>query len=229
MQQLTKAQADQVAPEVSEVGQRLTRLDLFDYSLNTFSLTTSQASLGRVTYLMDRYICVSVAYDYQNNFFGPFNEIIIFDATLNRYGKIKILHTAIIDLQSSFSATTRNLVVFNANSGDTHVVLVDVTDAAQAAKMTGALLLGKYQYVRSRFICLDEISIETAGPVSVRTYASLDGKLLGAPVTPYEIPYVTGSSREYLSSAEGKNVSILVKGAFDLCSVELTFHLGGST
>jgi len=32
----------------------------------------------------------------------------------------------------------------------------------------------------------------------------------------------------YFCGVEGKNVSVLVKGAFDLCSVELTFHVGGN-
>ena len=226
--QLTKAQATQVAPEVSELGQRLTRLDTFSYSLNTFGLTSTQASLGRVAYLLDRYVCVSVAYDSVNNFFGPYDEIIIYDKLLNRYGKVKIVHTSIIDLQPSFYATVRSLVIFNANTGNTSVVLVDVTDNVQASEMAGVILLGKYQYVRSRFLCMDEISIETAGPVTVHTYASLDGKLLGPAVASYEIPYVTGASRNYLSSTEGKNVSVLVKGAFDLSSVELAFHVGGS-
>ena len=57
---------------------------------------------------------------------------------------------------------------------------------------------------------------------------TLDGKTFQAAQPLYEVTdSSTGAVMSYNSTAEGRNVSLLIKGAFDLTSVEMMFHLGG--
>ncbi|MGL4567450.1 MAG: hypothetical protein ACRCU6_02845, partial [Fusobacteriaceae bacterium] len=87
-------------------------------------------------------------------------------------------------------------------------------------------------------ICMEELEIEgpqttsVSDPItqnfSVVLYPSLEGKDLSTPVIPYPIPSpATNPVKKYLCHTESRNICVLIKGAFDLSTVELKFHLGG--
>ena len=98
-----------------------------------------------------------------------------------------------------------------------------VTNAHQ-----GVLILGKFQYVRSRNICLDELNIEGKFQnCSVILLPSLNGKTFDAPVTP-AIVEDESTLKSYTSRLEAKNCAVAVKGQFSIDSLELTFHPGSA-
>lgn len=224
-----------------EVGEFLTRLkyrDRFDYATNTFSVQDSTNFLDgqlRISYLMDRYIIVSLRNDLTTTLY---TEAIVYDVMFKRYGKFNVRHSYVVDVDVNGTSgpEPRALYFIEAITGNSKLLSLDVNDPT--VDFQGVLVLGKFQYVRSRFLALDEISVESAQLPSLvptidrnfelYTIPTLDGKTF----LPVETPYLvssqsTGAVQTYYSTTEGKNISILIKGNFDLCSVEMKFHLGG--
>ena len=242
IQAVDNKQARQLAPEVSEYFERSNTFDNFDYVLNTFTLNLipSDQETFRVYNLSSRYLFISYKENTLDILPGLYDAAFVYDLQLQRYGKIRKRHSHLVTMRSAFSNKLM-LGLINNFSQACHIWELNLTDADDA-ESKGVILLGKFQYVRARDICLDEISLESGqvidsdpappvlpGNFTVLTYATRNGKDFLPAVAPY---YCTDDSTaavaNYFCATEGKNVSVLVKGAFDLCSVELTFHVGGS-
>ena len=235
--------SDAVAPEISEYLERSFSFDDFNYTLDTFEVrprTSSTEDTYRIYLYASRYIFISYRERTVSGLPGLYDTAFVYDLQLNRYGKIRRRHSHIITCQRSFTGKFVVGLVDNFARTLTNVIL-DITLADQF-ESKGVILLGKFQYVRSRDLCLDELSIEsgqvvdsTVGPqpypgnFHVRTFPTSNGKDFLPAQTPY---YRTDDSSavvgNYFCRTEGRNVSVLIKGAFDLCSVELTFHVGGN-
>jgi hypothetical protein len=234
LQQLDSNNANLLGQEVSELFERLKYYDVFDYATNTFTVVAQPLLLSnfKLTYLGNRFLLISLKRTSGPNYY---EEVIVYDVYFKRYGKFNLPHTSIIEV-TGFSDDLYKILFINSISGINYELIQNVNDAS--ITMQGVLVLGKFQYVRSRFLCLDEVSAESGQLSSLvppesrnfEAYAipSLDGKtFLTAQVLFEREEYTTGAVQTYNSSAEGKNVSLLFKGAFDLCSVEMTFHVGG--
>lgn len=225
LMQLNQKNATLIAQEISEVLARLKYEDKFSYDTNTFTVQPVVTPMrANLSYIMSRYIVMSrgdVGY--------------LYDTQFKRYGKFNVSHSYVIDLDPSNSADSRPLVFINLTNGTTNILNTNIHDTS--ISMRGVMLLGKFQYVRSRFIVIDEVSIESGQlsqlvPEVQRNFQAyviptLDGKTFQAAQALYPTDQ-TGAVMTYNSQAEGKNVSLLIKGAFDLCTVDLLFHLGGS-
>jgi hypothetical protein len=225
VQQVGQRNSQLIAPEISEVLSRFSYRDSFDSSTNTFGVESLSGASTSVYYLMSKYIILARE-----------NVCYVYDTQFKRYGKFNVEHNYVVDLNSTAGDGIRTLCFLDLVEGTTKLMSMDVNDPA--IPHSGVLLLGKFQYVRSRGLCLDEISVESAQlpelvdavdrNFTLHTIATLDGKTFQPAVAPYLVPAdTTGAVQTYYSSAEGKNVSLLFKGNFDLCSVEMKFHLGG--
>lgn len=220
--------AELIAAEASEYLYRIGVRTKYDSVTDTFSsvLSPPSARSAKIAYLMDRYICISMG-----GASGIYDEALIYDILLARYGRLYKAHTAIIDLDSPINLATRSIVVLNEFTGYSSTISLDINQ--EYPEHVGVLLLGRYQYVRSRRLCLEGISVETprlARPrnFEVRLLPTADGVTFLPAVTPYLVEEGSqGDAMQYLSSVEGKNISLLLKGAFDVASVELIFHPGG--
>lgn len=234
LQILDQNEATNVAPEVTELVERLQYVDVFNPATNTFTVARRAGDLYyfKLAYVNNRYLIVSIR---ESAGTTPYTHAIVYDSTFKRYGKINLDHTAIIE-QPYLANGLHTIVLLNSVTGEHYTLSQNVNDPAIVH--SGVLLLGKFQYVRSRWLCLDEISVESAQlpelvdaadrNFSVHTITTLDGKTFQPAVEPYLVANgTTGAVQTYNSSAEGKNVSLLFKGNFDLCSVDLLFHLGG--
>lgn len=233
---ISPAEAIPVAPEMIQLFDRSTsRIDLFDYTTNLFSLfTVPTVGSSRVT-VTGRYICISYGHTGLIAFgYTQFTKVLIFDTVLRRYGKLNITHTHTFAIGSS----VETIGLINAPTGKTFYVAKDMYNTLTSFGVNiphkGVLVLGRIQYVRSRFLCLDEFDVEATQDTGVVTpnfsvivLPSLDGKAFGTPITPSLVSH-SGNLARYRTLAEGKNVSLVIKGAFDLSSIDMKFHVGGA-
>ena len=224
LMQVGQRGAQLIAQEISELISRLGYRDTFNYTTNEFAVESLTDPRFSLAYLMSRYIVLSV---------GGIGYV--YDMLFKRYGKVNVNHNYVVDLNSLSALGSRTLVFIDLLSGTTKILSTNVNDSS--VQMQGVLLLGKFQYVRARLIVLDEVSVESTqisqlvGAESknfeLLLLPTLDGKTFLPAVTPY-LADEGDSVRTYNAMAEGKNISLLFKGAFDLCSVEMLLHLGGS-
>lgn len=214
--------AELIAPELATYFRQCIETDVFNYTSNTFTTQSNLASRAPKIYLLhDRYICVSC--EATSSFY---TAIIIYDIQLRRYGKLKINHNEIVLHDTLNVALNRNRIgIVNRSTGACHIV--DFETDVVTSPHTAVLVLGKFQYVRSRNMVLDEIEIEGKfHGVSVRILPSLNGKTFDAAVVPAAVES-TSTLQSYTCRTEAKNQSIVIKGQFSIEFLGLTFHPGG--
>lgn len=232
-----------IASQVSEYLEHDHTLDTFNYSTNAFSVAAQvDRTKSKIFVFKSRYICISAS----PSSISPhviFTEIIVFDTSLQRWGKLKVAHTHLVDILAADFAT-QVLGVIDASTGDCKYVYFDINQTVTLPagftynSMQGVFVLGRLQYARSRFLCLDELDIESTQPsaivavgsrnFSVFVLPSIDGKNFLSSVTPTaDSAKSTGTLASYRAHTEGRNLCIGVKGAFDLVSIEAKFHVGG--
>jgi hypothetical protein len=222
-----------IAPELSEFLERfLSVRDVFTESTNTFSQASDPFDTNKelsIVSLGNKYILVSVG-DTPAGYYDPivYNECFIYDTHLSRYGKLNIAHTHVFEGYSS--ATEFNVPIF----------VHTVTGATQALVMDGSsgyithssvLLLGRFQGVRSRRVILEEVELESAfgskEACSLHILPSEDGKTFLPAVVPYEKAMSSKEVKQYFTHVDTRNLCLLIKGGFDLSTVQMNFHLGG--
>ena len=227
---LSDTTATQVAPELSSFL-RSNRTDhIYDYSTNRLqSITPSHGVSAKVYSYYDRYICVSTSNSAVDGKFR-YNVLIIYDTHLRRYGRLVHPHTDVVIVQD-FVTAQLSFGVINVHTGNICVfslVLFPSFNLPQIDTTKSVIMLGKFKYVRSRRIELQEIKIEGQfGDSSVRVsegtlQAMTSSSELLAPVES------TSYTRTYNCRKEGDSVAVSVLGQFALDSLELTLSLGGS-
>jgi hypothetical protein len=231
------SQGESRAPEITEFLERVTTTDVFNYGTNIFS----EVPLGSTTFpdetapyiYANRYLCLSYQTAEQLSGIQPFNVIYVYDTLLQRYGRLRADHTNLVTM---FEGTRSEYLGFiNTRTGKFQRLNFDAAFAGigDFLPMQGVALFGKFQYVRSRRICMEEVEVEggtdALADTSVLLYTSQNGKTFDPPSTPYETADSTPAVKKYLTHVEGVNVSVLVKGAFNLTTLQLVFHPGGGS
>lgn len=227
IRQISGTQTQPVAAELSQFLGKTSQVDQLNLSTNNFSLVAKDAlnfdysnfiNYNKFTYLLDKYIAVSYRADEENYF-------LILDLTTSRYGKLKVSGDLYTDL--------KDMYFFGVNQGDVGYQLsFDIYDTDYTS--TSALLLGKFQYVRSRMMQLEEIEIE--GPqntsivsspnFSLALLPSTDGRNFDTPI-PLTASYLSGGVAKYYTHNTAQNHSLLLKGAFSVNTLQLRFVPGG--
>lgn len=219
---VTQRVSEIIAPELSDYLRRIEKVDVFDSASNTFSKVPITILTAPKIYLFfDRYICLSC----EAITAGKYSAIIIYDISLKRYGKLKIVHTNLVHYNSfNNNINAEKIGIVDKVTGVCSILDFDVNSLT--AVHAGVLVLGKYQYVRSRFLALDEIALEGDMPsITTAILPSLDGKNFDSPVLPTAV--ISGPSlRTFVCRTEAKNQTLVIKGAFSLDTVELVFHPG---
>lgn len=228
LQSLNPDAAILVAPEVSDFFERVKAYDLFDSATNTFSLVQNLMrgpyTEFQIFFLLDRYILCP--YGRSGSAPYKFEYILVFDTQLRRYGKLK--------RACNFIYTDEELIFFvDGTTGVITSLNTDIltVDGSGDPTHAGVLLLGKFQFVRDRFIQMEQVELESSAPTTIvpvvdriftaRLIPSFDGKNLstGVALTPNTVRSV-GTLMSFDSHTTAKNFCLLVRGAFDLC------HLG---
>jgi len=210
-------QAQLIASDISSFLEKTKKVEELDYIANTFS-TGNVTSTKKLTYLLDKYVLVKYTT-------GTNSYFLVYDTGLARYGKLKVQGDVYTDLNS--------LYIFGTDQGSVGYQLsfnVYDTDFPAAS----VILLGKFQYVRSRMMQMEEIEIE--GPqntaiipspnFSLALIPSTDGRNFDAPI-PLTARSINGGLAVYNCHHTAQNHSILIKGAFSINTLQLKFVPGG--
>jgi hypothetical protein len=210
--------AQVIAQDVSTFIERQTYYDQFDYSTNLFSLVAFTRP-RTIYFLLDRYILVPLG-----------NVLIVYDTALQRFGKLK--GQGIPVAREDSIAVQLHLIPGQSQGIETTAYNLGIYDTTYTYQ--GVLVLGKFQYVRSRKIQLHEIEIEgpqdssiVASPnFSCVLLPSQNGRTFDTPVVPYQVS-LTGGLAVYSVHATAQNHSIILKGAFNVNTVQLKFSPRG--
>ena len=202
----------------------------FDEATNTFTNTYFDigAIATSIAIVADRYIVIS--YNTQMGWgvvLPKFNYALYYDISNKQWGKFKIDHVYCFEHEVVGADSPKKSIAFLDVSGNVYHAN---TAGYHTPEPNGVMILGKYQYVRSRLLTLQSVSFENAieeASMTVHTIPSLDGKNLGTPVAGY-LTNSTGKIREYNFRTTALNHSILIKGAFNAVSMVLTFTNNGA-
>jgi hypothetical protein len=236
IQQVAPDGADLIAPEVTNFLSTQTRWDIFNSSTNVFTLSSSgtiiDVSQTRLWFVLDRYVIVP--YGFASGLYG---YATVFDLLLRRYGKIKATFNVVTSDDTDF-------YLVRYDTGAISKVYFDIYDqdieGGGQYEHEGVLILGKFQLVRARLLQMEEVEVEAAQDVSITPGAaqqfsvvllpSLDGKTFDTAVALYKFPSTSvGPLVKYLApQVVGTNVSVAVKGAFDINTLQLVFTNHGA-
>lgn len=225
------------------------KFEEWNYLTNTFVQQTDVGHLripaGRLALIASRYLL----YSYNSvPTASPSSKIydyaFLYDIQLERWGKFKRNHVQIYGQQrSSFSVqpaiSTYKAINFLSAGGATNGLILGGGASGGNPRLTPlipVIVFGKYQYVRSRHMVLDSVRVGnvdvpaslSAGDCSISDIVTLDE---GAQ-QPISAGYLATSNTQledikYNFSLDARTHILVVKGAWNLSNLELTFHVGG--
>ena len=223
-QTVTATATQTIFPELTDF---LAGSDFEDFNESTF--TFSQTTLStpmkkKITSIADRYMVISYG-------ISSLTHAIIYDMTQKRYGKLKQAHVDCFEyeyLDPALADAPRRSIAFLQPDGSVKLVNPSVTYATSS----GVILLGKFQYVRSRLLTLEELTfqaVQTNQSCVAYDLVSESGGTLES-TTRYPFYDVTPSGekqKQYKIHETGLNHSILLIGGFFLSGFTLTFEING--
>lgn len=222
LQQVTVSKAVTLLPEITDflAGQQF---EDFDSSTLSFQITRLNSPMQkRLEFVSGRYLVISYG-------ISSLTHAVVFDTAIQRFGKLKIPHVAAFQygfFDADSADTPKRQLAFLAASGEVKTVDFSVNSNATDS----VLLLGKFQYLRTRHLLLCGVDIETVDKdVEFQVYdmPTLDGKNFLSPVAGYLRQPVDGIA-SYLFSVVGLNHSLLLKGNFRANTIILNFTVAGA-
>jgi hypothetical protein len=222
MQSLNLREAEAIHTNLTEfVSSKI--IESFDTTTNLLSITRAAAIYVKVAFLGGRYLCVSYG---TTDSKGPFSYILVYDANLRRWGKLKVDH---YDIFQSAEAAPDLLSPFDSlfvlkTSGAVDQIILDDRIAADS----GVLILGRYQLTRTQQIGLQELELEVLDSneaPTVHVATSYNGTTVGE-ILPMVLHASSDNYRQYQKQIEGENLSFIIKGAFNLATVLISATKG---
>jgi hypothetical protein len=241
-----------ITPEVTDF--------LAERTIEVWNTVTNSVVATQQTQALDTHVAVLgarfVVLSYGIADTGIFQDAIVYDLALNRWGKLHVPHSAIFEIttgtttapQSYLTATytyasasnTYNSAVAGLttppNTGYTFGVLaidgsVSIAVLDDSALTDSAiLLLGKIEATRNNLVTIQEAVVETVDSAnagfSISLLPSLNGKDL-LPAVPMASLTTGTLLRKYGSRVQAKNHIVVLKGSFKLTYLELAIVLAG--
>ena len=216
--QIQAGESNKLAVEVSTYL-RSGNATLDTFAAGVFTSTVSKLAVYQINFFLNRYLMLHFK-DVAVTTKISHKITVVYDILSRRYGRI-------YGASSQFWATQDSLYGVS-DAGVIVKYIFDTQDESIGVVWNGTLVLGRFQYARSRNLCIDEISLE-GDVVDISTYVvpTLDGKTNIAPVVG-AIETQTDTLQTTTYRVEGKNHLVAINGRFDISSLELTFHLGGA-
>jgi hypothetical protein len=222
LQSITAKAATTVYPELTDFLSGYYFED-FDENLNEFSTTIYPTVVQkRLAYIADRYLVISYGTP------TGLTHAIVLDTALKQFGKLKIPHTDCFEFQlydQDVIEVPKKSIAFLQTNGTVYLLNFDLASTDR----DGVMLLGKYQYVRSRLLTLEGVEVENvdaAATFTLHDIPTIDGKTFITPIAGY-LASTAAKSRNYRFHNTAMNHSILCKGTFNLHSMLLTFDVHG--
>ena len=133
------------------------RFEDFDSASFTLSVTNSAEPLKkRVEFVSGRFLVISYG-------LSSFTHAMVYDTALQRFGRVKLDHISVFQygfLDADDADTPKKQLAFLQSSG----LVTTLEFAAGVLSPDSVLLMGKFQYVRSRFLQLDSVELESIDP-----------------------------------------------------------------
>lgn len=223
IQTLTATATQTVFPELTDF---LAGADFedFDEATLTFSEQTLAVPMKKkIVSVADRYLVFSYG-------ISSLTHAIVYDMAQKRYGKLKITHTDCFEyeyLDPALADSPRKSIAFLLEDGTIKIANLSVTFSGSS----GVIVLGKFQYVRSRTITLEEVifqNVHENQTCLVYDLVSVSGGAIESQsrVQGYNKSVDGDSQQVYRFHKTGMNHSILFVGGFFLSSIQLSFHAG---
>lgn len=198
----------------------------FNGATNQLIISTIDSPLRKkITLVNDRYLVVSYGL-YQAS---QFSHALILDIVQTRMGKVKIPHNAAFELKildPEVGDTPRESIAFLDETGKISVIDFNILNN----QGLGVMIMGKYQYVRSRDLECQSIEIENAHTTGV----------LEVLLCPIKQKQITQSYPSYLLESDDmsrtysfptapvtKSFALLFKGSFNILNLVLRVNLHG--
>jgi hypothetical protein len=223
LQLMNLKQAQPVFPECTDF---LSGSLLEDYNELTNELELIDASgqelLKRLALIADRYLIISYGTD-------ELTHAIYYDTAYKQFGRLRIDHTDCFEFVAYATNSVevpKRSIAFLGKGGSIHILNSDII----AADSNGVMLLGKFQYVRTRLLTMQQIEFENVNPgdtFNLYLLPSFDGKTLESAVAGYPLQS-SGKTRRYGFRSTGLNHTIAAVGAFTAVSFVLTMTVHGA-
>jgi hypothetical protein len=215
-----------------------------NYATNEFTQTQVRTDFAAIKIFANRYVLISIDNLIgANPTYAQYTAVLVFDAQTRRVGRLDIAHDYVICPDKSINTVTDyqdTLIGFvNTRNNTIKYLTFDIYQKTSYTGVTydamvAALLLGKFQYVRSRLIKLEQVEFEgsqdstviSSPNFSVAVLPTLDGKNFKPAVTPALVSN-TGGLATYSLHNTAQNHSVLAKGAFSLSTLQLRFTPAG--
>lgn len=220
LQQVGLKQAIVWAPEVTDFLSGSLFED-FNSGTNTLSLTDLAGAniQKRLSLIANRYLIISYGAT-------SLTHALYFDSAYKQWGRLKVTHTDCFEIARSGVEVPKKSIAFLTAAGGVKILNTDVNSASSS----GVMILGKFQYVRSRLLQLQRVEFENVNvgdTFSLLDLPAADGKNFGNALVGY-LAQSAGKFREYLFHNTALNHSLLLKGAFNAVSLVLTFNVHGA-
>lgn len=217
LQTVNSRSAKVILPEVTDfLSSR--QLEDFGEGTNVFTYTILTSTMKKkIKLIASRYLVISYG-------ITEFTHALIYDLVLEKLGKIKSIHVDCFEYIASQVEISKESIAFLTKYGELRVLRF----SPSYTDRSGVVILGKYQYVRDRLITLQKILVENVASTDIlicNVLVSLDG--LNTIFNETVNITVSTGFRTYVTRFVGKNHSIVIRGVFNLNTVELLFSVDG--
>lgn len=219
MQLISTNAGQTVFPELTDFISGQLFEDFDEDTLEFDSIALNITMQKKLTVVSDRYFIMSYG-------IRELTHALVYDLTQKRWGKLKITHVDCFEYQVTNVGVfeiPKQSIAFLQKDGTIKVATFSTTNGLGE----GVAILGKYQYVRSRLMEMQEVWIENVHgeDFAIKLYSALDGKN-AVWIEPSLVRHEGLLARAYFRQV-ALNHSVLVSGSFNLSSLELTFNIHG--
>jgi len=201
-------------------------IETFDWNTNIFTVTQLNLDLCvELKVIGERYLVIS--YGTANN---TYTHAIIYDFILLRLGKLAINHCCVFEINNvdfgDNGQINQQMAFVNSTTG------ISILNPNEATGFLGVLLLGKFQFQRTSMMVFLGAEVEvkqsfTNPSMELWVYPTNDGKTF-LPAQKIINQESATNIQIYSGKITGKNISLMIKGNFDVTSVVLNFTTGGT-
>lgn len=169
-----------------------------------------------------RFFCIS--YGFRDTSY--YDYVLVYDASLERWGKLKIRHVDIFHyIHQNYEQPETKIVIGILQIDGT----VQTVEPSQWGIGTGVLLYGRLQERNGRWLQLNEIACTTIKEDTPQVLVI--PSYTGTELLPSEVPYLAvdlPNTKEWYSRVSGKSMNILFLGSFSFSGIYLNYTRTGT-
>lgn len=242
LMQVATTGAKLIEPAVTDWLNSTQRLRI-DYSSGLPIVQSLLYKFSRLAFVKNRYLCISRGTSYKN-----YEECLIWDTALQRYGQITIPHALVTSIsfvgaETDSSGYAAPLTFVTESNAVTFVKAAGGINPEGYSNISGTIVLGRYRYVREQLMTLLGVTLGQCDMLGsswptihawYTTNRAMDQRISPPLTINPEFAaasggnmYPQGYRRNWFARLTADEISLVVRGAFMLNTVELEFNSGG--